>query len=307
MLLFLDIPFKPPTLEMKRLFIALCILFTVAGCTKTKTEVIDVNVPGNVPPPDYTTDSVIPGAYINKAYINLIGREPTATEKSNGLTILRQHNFSKDDREQFISAFFSKPEYITNLYSVANNEYLRNLDSIEIRQQIDLFNYLLSQPQYSSFYDYIHSEIKRIDTLKTVLPQMLAGNMDYKQMLARMTDNYFYDQINMGSENFVVSIYQNFLFRYPSDAELLAGKTVVDGGQATVFLKLGNSKRDYINIFFGTDDYYEGQVRFIFKKYLFREPTSAEIYQYTGIYKSTNDFEQLEKAVFVTDEYAGIK
>ncbi len=306
MLLLLATALKQPTLKMKKIALAFFILLTIAGCTKTKTEVIDVNIPGNVPPPDYTTDSVIPGAYINKAYINLIGREPTAVEKVNGLTILRQHNFSKDDREQFINAFFSKPEYSINVFNVANNEYLRNLDSLEIKQQMDLFNYLLGQPQYSSFYDYINAEIKRIDTLKTVLPQMLAGTMDYKQMLARMTDNYFYDQINMGSENFVVSIYQNFLFRYPSDAELLAGKTVVDGGQATVFLKLGSSKHDYINIFFGTDDYYEGQVRFVFKKYLFREPTSAEIYLYANLYKSTNDFKQLEKAVFITDEYAGI-
>ena len=110
----------------------------------------------------------------------------------------------------------------------------------------------------------------------------------------------------MGSENFVVSTYQNFLFRYPTNAELAAGKNIVDGNTSVVFLKVGKSKYDYIKIFFGTDDYYEGQVRYIFKKYLFREPSSAEIYLYSDIYKSTNDYKELEKAVFSLDEYAGV-
>ena len=289
----------------KLLFLSVILLF-VASCTKTKDEVVDVKVTGNVPPPDHTIDSSTISIYVNKVYINLLGREPVGTERSDALAALRAHNFSVDDRKQFIATFFPRAEYIHNLYNVANNEYLRNLDSMEIEDQIFQFNYLLSQPQYAQFYDYIHFEMYRIDTLKSILPQMTAGTMDYRAMLSRMTNNYFYDQINMGSENFVVSTYQNFLFRYPSDGELAAGKTMVDGQTSTVFLKVGQSKYDYINILFNTDDYFEGQVRFIFKKYLFREPGSAEIYLYSNIYKSSNDYKELEKAVFSSNEYAGI-
>jgi hypothetical protein len=291
---------------MRSIILVSIILLSISACTKTEVETIDVTIPGNTPPPDHTIDSATLNIYVNKAYINLMGREPVGGEKEAGLTILRQHNFSVDDRKDFISTFFSKAEYVRNLYSVANNEYLRNLDSMEIEAQIFQFNYLLGQPQYAPFYDYIRFELYRIDTLKSVLPKMLAGTMDYRQMLSRMSNNYFYDQINMGSENFVISTYQNFLFRYPSDAELLAGKAMVDGTTSTVFFKLGKSKYDYVDIFFDTDDYYEGQVRFIFKKYLFREPTGAEIYLYANIYKSTNNYKELEKAIFTTDEFAGI-
>lgn len=287
---------------MRNIVALFIMVLFVASCNKTE----DVTIKNNVPPPDGTIDSSTLTIYVNKAYINLLGREPRPDEKAAGLAILRQHGFTKDDRAAFVSTLFSNTEYTLNLYNVANAEYLRNLDSLEIEQQLYLFNYLLTQPEYAPFYDVLNFEIKRVDTLKMVLPGMLAGTTDYKLMLKRMVNNYFYDQINMGTENFVVSTYQSFLFRYPTDGELAAGKQMVDGGLTTVFLKQGKSKNDYLNIFFDTDDYYEGQVRFVFKKYLFREPTPAEIYQYAGIYKTTNSFKELQKAVFVLDEYAGL-
>jgi hypothetical protein len=111
----------------------------------------------------------------------------------------------------------------------------------------------------------------------------------------------------MGTENFVVSTYQNFLFRYPSDAELAAGKTMVDGNTAVVFLELGQTKTDYVNIFFDSNDFYEGQVRLMFNRFLFREPTSAETAFYADIYKTNGNFTELQSAVFSMDEYAGIQ
>ena len=288
---------------MRKLLLLSIVISFIAACSKTE----DVKITGNVPPPDHTIDSSTISIYVNKAYINLLGREPVGAERSDALTILRQNNFSLDNRKQFITTLFSRQEYTRNLYNVANNEYLRNLDSMEIEQQIFVFNNLLGMPQYAAFFDAISFEVGRLDTLKRTLSNVYAGSMDYRAMLSRMSNNYFYDQINMGSENFVVSTYQNFLFRYPSDGELLDGKIMVDGNTSTIFFKQGKSKYDYISIFFKTDDYYEGQVRFIFKKYLFREPSSAEIYLYANLYKNTNDYKQLQKEVFSLDEYAGIQ
>lgn len=292
---------------MRAVALMAVLLLAIASCSKTEIETKDVIITGNVPPPDYTIDSSVISLYINKAYINLLGREPTAPEKNTALVTLRQNNFSVDNRKQFIASLFNQGEYIQNLYNVANDEYLRNLDSLEIEVQRFQFNYLLGLPQYAPFYDFIHAELYRLDTLQSVLPRMYAGTMDYRAMLSRMCNNYFYDQINMGSENFVVSTFQHFFFRYPSGAELAAGKSMVDGNAATLLLNTGKSKYEYLQIFFNTDDYYEGQVRFIFIKYLFREPSPAEIFLYAGIYKNTNDYKELQKAVFSLDEYAGLR
>jgi hypothetical protein len=189
---------------------------------------------------------------------------------------------------------------------VADNQYLRSTDSATIAGQIALFQYLITQPQYTSYVTQIQFEMARLDTLQNVINYMNAGQMDYKGMLKRVANNYFYDQINMGTENFVVSTYQNFLFRYPTASELSDAENMVNGLLSECFLHSGQSKEDYVRIFFNTADYYEGQVRFIFRQYLFREPTSAEMGYYSNIYQSSGDYKQLQLAVFSLDEFAGV-
>lgn len=282
---------------------AMLLLCMIASCSKYD----DTYINGNVPPPDRTIDSATINLYITKAYINLIGREPIQNEMQQAKSILIQNNFSLDDRKQFVDAILAKQEYIRNQYNVCRIEYLQNYDSADIEQQLFVFDNLLTQPQYAPFYDLINYEKNRLVLLKNSANELYAGTLNQKGMLKRMADNYFYDQINMGTENFVVSTFQNFLFRYPSDAELANGKTMVDGNTATIFLQLGKSKTDYLNIFFDTPDYYEGQVRFIFKKYLFRDASPAEIAYYGNVYKSSGNYKNLQREIFSLPEYAGLK
>ncbi|MCW5906724.1 MAG: hypothetical protein KIS94_02610 [Chitinophagales bacterium] len=288
---------------MKKILLFALFACALAACNKTE----DILIKDNVPPPDHTIDSNTIQIYVNKAYINILGREPLASEKSAGVALLNNNNFSQADRKTFIQSLLAKSDYNRNQYNIARVEYLQNLDSTEIEGQLYLFQLLLSQPQYAPFYDLLNAEVARLNELKATVNDMNAGTLDYRGMLKRCVNNYFYDQINMGTENFVVSTFQNFFFRYPTTAELTNGKLIVDGVSATLFLQIGKSKGDYINIFFGTDDFYEGQVRNIFKKYLLREPSPAEINYYAGVYKSNNSFKKLQEEVFSLDEYAGVK
>jgi len=288
---------------MNKVIIVALLLLAVSACTKTD----DIIIKNNQPPTDKTIDSSTVLLYINKTYINLMGREPGATERAEAIDILRQNNFSIDNRKQFLELLLGIPEYKRNLFIVANAEFLNSIDSVEIANQIYLFQLLLMQPQYAPFFDVLNAEIARLTQLNKTTQDLINGTLDYRGMLKRITDNYFYDQINMGTENFVVFTFINYLFRYPSDSELAQGKVMVDGNNATLFLELGKSKTDFINIFFNSNDYYEGQVRYIFKKYLFREPTSAEIPFYANPYKTTGDYTAMQKNILSTDEYAGVK
>lgn len=273
----------------------------MASCKKE-----EVIVPGNVPPPDHTIDSTTIDVYINKTYITLLGREPIGNEKSNARQTLRQNNFSADNRKQYLDGIFSSNDYYRNAYNVARTEYLRSLDSSYLADQLATYQYLLTQPQYAPYYDELNYEVNRMIELRECYNDMVAGTLDQKGLCRRCVNNYFYDQFNMGTENFVVSTFQNFFFRYPTDSELGEGKRMVDGFNAVVLLELGNSKDDYLDIFFNSNDYYEGQVRYIFTKFLFREPTSAEVAFYGNIYKTSNNYKLLQKEILSTDEYAGI-
>ena len=83
-------------------------------------------------------------------------------------------------------------------------------------------------------------------------------------------------------------------------------KQIVDGFAGVIFLQTGSVKDDFINIFFGCNNYFEGQVRDLYKKYLFREPNSVEMSDKATIYKNSLDYKALQKAILSTDEYAGI-
>lgn len=288
-------------MQLKRYLFVLIFCVTIASCKKEEVIVRD-----NVPPPDYTIDSATIDVYIDKTYITLLGREPVGNEKQNGRQVLKQSNFSVDNRKQYLDGLFISNDYYRNSYNVARTEYLRSIDSASIKQQIDLFSYFLTLPQYAPFYTILNYEVARLNLMKNIYPDMVAGVLDQKGMYRRCINNYFYDEYNMGTENFVVSSFQNFLFRYPTENELSEGKRMVDGFNAVLFLQIGNTKDDYVNIFFDSNDYYEGQVRYIFTKFLFREPTTAEVAYYANLYKTSNNYKLLQREILSTDEYSGI-
>ena len=118
--------------------------------------------------------------------------------------------------------------------------------------------------------------------------------------------NGFYDEINMGTENFIVSMFQNFINRYPSISELQSGKTMVDGGNASIFLVSGNKKADFINIFLESDEYFTGQTNILFNRYLFRAPTSEESINFSLDYINTQDYQLLQSRILSTNEFIGL-
>ena len=68
-------------------------------------------------------------------------------------------------------------------------------------------------------------------------------------MHVRLMDNLVYDQINMGTFNFVISAFDNLLYRYPTDAEYEAGYTMVEDNVSTTLMgQSGTNRGDFIRI-----------------------------------------------------------
>ena len=63
--------------SIRKLLIWALPFLLLAACTKTE----DVVVKNNIPPDDHTIDSTTIEIYVNKAYINLLGREPVGNAK----------------------------------------------------------------------------------------------------------------------------------------------------------------------------------------------------------------------------------
>lgn len=274
-----------------------------AGCKKADELIV---VPGNQAPPDYTISSIIKENYVNKVYISVLGRKPDVNELNSGLSHINQHNLTDADRVVFLDEVFAKPTYNQRSCEIASVKLLTSFDTSAITQMIYTFQFLLTDSSYISVWPQINMEIARLQQLKNIPNDLNNGTLTTIGMHKRLINNYFYDQINMGTENFVVSSFQHFMDRYPTDNELEQSSAMVNGLSGVVFLIQGNTKEQYMNIIFNTDNYFESQVRELYIRYLFRQPTSIEMTTYATDYKTDLDYKKLQKSILSLDEYVGI-
>lgn len=279
------------------------ILLALIACTPKQEEVL---IPDNQAPPDGTISDIVLESYVNRAYISLLGRKGDETEFNAAVTQLRLNNVSQADREAFLNGIIGSDEYYVNLFDVGRAQLLNSLDTTDISEQVLLFDLLLTDPQYQDIWPVIIEERGRLVLLLEIPDELIAGNIDLVEMHRRMVYNYVYDQINMGTQNFVISMFQNLLLRYPTAAELEDSETMVDGFPSQIFLESGRNKEDFIRIFLESSDYYEGQVRDIYSRFLFREPDTQEMESLSLDYKNNGDYAALLVAVLSSDEFVGL-
>jgi hypothetical protein len=273
----------------------------ISSCTKIE----DVIVGGNTHPTDPTIENTVIENYVNKLYISTIGREPTKIEFDDNFETLREVNLSQQSREIVIDKVLDKAEYFNNLFKIESANILNGVDTAMINERYYLYKYFLMN---ASGFDsiYIGYEFERLSVLKQALPDFNAGIITNTELYKRMVNNNFFDEINMGTENFVVAMFQHFLLRYPTGAEVENAKTMVDDGNATVFFETGNGKDDFISILFSSDEYYTGQTSILFNRYLFRNPSSEESVNYSLDYINTDDYKSLQRRILSTNEFIGL-
>lgn len=287
---------------MKKIVLFLSLTVIVSSCKKTET----VTVGNNYPPPDYTLENSVYESYINKSYILALGSEPDSIELQAALNILKPAGLGGNSRERFLNLVFANPKYRNHVFTELNVELLNNLDTNEISNTLGVYNYVLNDSTFILSWPVALYEKDRLLQLQTAPTFYVNGTLSYARLQNRMLNNYFYDQINMGTLNFVNTSFKQILDRNPTIQEQQSGVSMCDGFNASLFLTSGYSKDEYLNIIFNQNDYYEATVKKVYRKYLLREPNSLEMVQGTQLYKSSQNFESIQKAVMVTNEFIGI-
>jgi hypothetical protein len=275
-------------------------LLLLMACTKTETLVIG----DNTPPPDNTPKSFNREAYINRVYISLIGRKPSFTEKASAESILPLNAPTQTQLENFLETVFINPAFLSRTYDNARIDLLNNLDTAEITRIINTFDQIISSTTDPFVIDIANKEKARLEEMRLIPSDMSSGTLDRRGLHQRCINNWFYDQINMGTANFVISSFQNFLYRYPSESELSNGIAMVDGLSASLFLNAGNSKTNYMSIFFNSLNYAEGQVKDAYRRYVFREPTPNELSSHAVALHATWNYNSFIKQLLSSSEYA---
>ncbi|MEZ5174481.1 MAG: hypothetical protein R2850_13495 [Bacteroidia bacterium] len=277
-------------------------LVLFASCTKTEEKIIT----GNEPPPDQTLPQGLRSSFVTKAYIGLLGREADQSEYDAAINELNTGNFSKSSRRSVITSILESDDFYSREFELGRINLLNGLDTLQVRDFINTFEYLLTLPAYEAQWPVIETELVKLYDLQSCVQDLRSGAIEFREMNRRCIDNNFYDQINMGSLNFVLACFQNLLLRNPTEFELEQGIRMVDGFNGVVFLEAGNSKREFEDLFIASRDYAEGQVKILFNRFLFRVPNSEEMTGLAEEYQQNNNYKNLITKILETDEYAGL-
>ena len=280
----------------------LFLLLILSGCKKSEL----VTVTGNQAPPDGTIQSVIVENYINRSYILVLGREPSASELLTSKSSLLGNNLDSVSRMQFLSVLTNAPDYLPHLYELNKIDLLNNVDTVEFLNFIAIFDFYLQDTTYAFQWPFLTVEKDRLVQMLNGYSQFITGTISLAELQRRMCNNYVYDQINMGTSNFVLSTFSLLINRNPTRSELTSGISMADGNNAILFLTAGNSKNDYLTILTGGNNYFEGQVARLYIRFLNRAPDTNEMVDATNLYATTGQYSSVLKKILSTNEFIGL-
>jgi hypothetical protein len=272
------------------------------SCNKTEEKIIG----DNNPPADNTIPASLRINFINKIYISLLGREPETSEFNDADLSLRNSNFSIASRKTIVQEILDQDGFLDREFEIYRNDLLSGLDTAEVSELIATFEFLLTSSTYESQWPQIEIEKARLISFRNIGSELKNGTISLIEMQRRCIDNYYFDQLNMGSLNFVIACFQSLLLRNPTEFEKSEGVKMVDGFNGILFLQTGESKTQFQQIFFQSDNYYAGQIKLNFLRFMLRLPNSEEEVYFSSRLKSEGNINTVLIDLLSSGEYARI-
>lgn len=278
----------------------LCLLgfgILLFSCSKT------VEIKDNIPPPDNNVTELQISTYVNRLYIGLLGRKASSTEFVDAKALLGPEP-DLTDRSGLVDQLLQQTEYKRNYVLRWRQDLIEGIDSATAARDVQLYTFQLQDTSMNPLIRAeLQSRIVRLQALMFVNQDFLSGQIDWKGVIRRFLDNPYYDEINMGTENFVVSLFQHFLDRYPSGQELEDAKRMVDGFSGILFLQTGNSKSQCLDILLSSDAFLEGQIHRLYQSYLYRKATQDEVLGLLDLYKQSPSIQTIQKSILSSESY----
>lgn len=292
----------------------LLLLLFSGGCKKEPIVIPDNNAPyyGDVP-------SVLVKNYINRLYIDLIGREPLDKEMEADLLFLRDEGLAHDARAQLVQRLQKDTTFIEGdssynhayyhrLYDLSKVRFVEGVSNAEIWQQWGIYHSGYIKDSINGDLSAMAEKQIAMDKLEAIVESENAyrlGEINLNEMCRRMIYNYFYDFINMGSFNMVNAAFNDLYYRYPTQHEFEQGFDMIEfNTSVTLFGEPGQNKEDFVAIMTGSNEFYEGLITWAYQTLLARGPTSAEVMESIQQLKPTDDFQRVQLNILITDEYA---
>ena len=271
------------------------LLFLFGSCSKEELVI----VPDNDAPLVNHVPSIKIESYINRIFIDLLGREPVDEEMSRELNALKVAQLSTEARMALIVKLQTNTDFVIGDTSY-QRAYFQNLyDLAKIRCLEGVSDAKIEEVGGAD------DQEERTQAVLATRIDLQNGTIQMHEAFARMIDNAVYDVINMNSFNFVNASFDNLLLRFPTQAEFTAGFDMVDRQQtATLFGQTGQDKTSYIQILTQSREMFEGLLIWSYQKLLSRRPSSLETSLLLDDFFQHKDLQLIQREIMIGDEYA---
>ena len=299
---------------MRSLLLIICSCILLASCAKEEDLVPDNDAPyyGEV------SDVVIHN-YINRCFIDLIGREPFDTEMEAWLINLKSGELKVEVRETMLVSLQSdtsfvegdgsyKLAYYNRIYEQKKARFIEAASNAEIDEIRGPIASGIISDSINGNWEAVAAAremVAHLDAVKAAELDYLNGTITINVVCARMLDNAVFDQINMNTFNMVNAAFDNLFFRFPTGAEFTAGYNMIEYNQpGTIMGQGGQNKSEFVNILTESNAFYEGMVIWAYQTLLARTPTTLETEKVMQYLLEDHDLQRLQREVMSTDEYA---
>lgn len=302
----------------KRLWL-IAIVIPLFFITCKKDEVEGERIGDNDAPYYDGIPTVLVRNYINRLYIDMIGREPLDVEMEADVALLKDNNYepvirdSLIDRLHFDDTYRSgdssyKFAYYNRLYELFKVKMLEGASDADIQRERNMiYGNLVRDSIAGDWYSAAVNleKVRKLDAVLEIDEDYYNGDIEIKDAFARMLDNAVYDRINMNTFNFVNASFNDLFDRFPTQMEFDKAYDIIEYNKAsTVFGQSASNKSEYIEILVNSKEFYEGMIRWAYGTLMAREPATKELEEGMSTFYFDHDLQKLQKTILRTDEYA---
>lgn len=279
-------------------FLLVSAALTFSSCEKEQ-EVIS----GNYASYDPTVSLTQIRQFVQKVYLNTEGELPEDSVLNNEIQRLASFNCSVVSRVAFVDRLLFSDKAKANIYEVMNQQLLGGVTDQDITDEIADVQSDISDPANAVNVTRLQLDLSRLQLLKSAKADFMSGAITLAEVKKRMTASTFYAWANGSGNTWVESVFSFFLLRLPTADELDNANDMMNGMPAYLFLQAGSSDADFLNIFFSSRPFFEGQVRECVLNLLFREPSSTELNSYTSEFSQHKNHLTITRKILLSDEF----
>lgn len=283
---------------LKGRIITMAVLFALlASCGN------DTIIPVDNLPVDSTITQIELENYVNRTHIALLNRKPSENELAVSIQQLNIDPYNRNIRDSYVSNIQSMQRSKWAVWQFLSNRILDGIDTADMNSGVLLYQYRVDNSGTQNEKDYWQGLLDRVLGNITALDGWYAGDTAYGDLISWMVRLPVYDEINMGTENFVVSMYQHFYHRYPTNHELEQASRMVDRQWGLLYGTNGNSKVDFLGIFLESGEFKQGIIINQFESYLGRIPNTTETDKFLNHLNAGWDILRLQRYILTSSEY----